>query len=135
MFLAQIPIFSEFFSDTFKYKTIMMEAYKFETTVLRNGIIQLPEISKFANCRIEVFIVVNQPNEQTDTPKKKTTSEASPQTNEPQSCASKEPLELDHLQSRSGNKQIHQFLDKWTGFLKRADSDDSKHQHLTGKYK
>jgi len=35
-----------------------MEAYKFETIVLENGIIQIPEISKFANRPIELFIIV-----------------------------------------------------------------------------
>ena len=35
-----------------------MEAYKFETTVLENGIIQIPEISKYKNQKIEVFIVL-----------------------------------------------------------------------------
>lgn len=38
-----------------------MEAYKFETTVLDNGIIQIPEISKFAHRSIEVFVVLKQP--------------------------------------------------------------------------
>lgn len=49
-----------------------MEAYKFETTVLENGIIQLPEISKFANCQIEIFIVIKQPDKETDIKKKLT---------------------------------------------------------------
>ncbi len=44
-----------------------MEAYKFETTVLENGMIQLPEISKFANRQIEIFIVVKQEDKQADT--------------------------------------------------------------------
>nr|VFJ64889.1 MAG: hypothetical protein BECKFM1743A_GA0114220_103662 [Candidatus Kentron sp. FM]VFJ65188.1 MAG: hypothetical protein BECKFM1743C_GA0114222_103883 [Candidatus Kentron sp. FM]VFK15283.1 MAG: hypothetical protein BECKFM1743B_GA0114221_103642 [Candidatus Kentron sp. FM] len=50
----------------------MMETYKFETTVLKNGIIQLPGISKFVDYPVEVFIVVKQPNEQADTPEKQT---------------------------------------------------------------
>ncbi len=37
-----------------------MEAYKFETTVLENGIIQIPEISKLAHHPIEIFIVIKQ---------------------------------------------------------------------------
>lgn len=49
-----------------------MEAYKFETTVLENGIIRLPEISKFANCKIEIFIVIKQPENYSDTRKKRT---------------------------------------------------------------
>ncbi len=43
-----------------------MEAYKFETTVLENGIIQIPEISQFANRPIELFIVVKQSEKQVD---------------------------------------------------------------------
>lgn len=35
-----------------------MEAYKFETTVLENGVLQIPEISKYKNQEIEVFIVL-----------------------------------------------------------------------------
>ncbi len=35
-----------------------MEAYKFETIVLENGIIQIPEIARFAHHRVEIFIVV-----------------------------------------------------------------------------
>ena len=34
-----------------------MEAYKFETTVLEDGIIKLPQLYKYANQKIEVFIV------------------------------------------------------------------------------
>lgn len=30
---------------------------------------------------------------------------------------------------------INQFLDKWTGFLKGADTNDSKRQYLSEKYK
>lgn len=35
-----------------------MEAYKFETTVLENGVIKIPEISNLKNQKIEVFVVV-----------------------------------------------------------------------------
>ena len=35
-----------------------MEAYKFETTVLENGIIKIPEISKYKNQDIEIFIIL-----------------------------------------------------------------------------
>ena len=43
-----------------------MEAYKFETTVLDNGVIQIPEISQLAHHSVEVFIVVKQPAVQSD---------------------------------------------------------------------
>ena len=43
-----------------------MEAYKFETTVSENGVIQLPEISKFANRKIEIFIVIKRQDEETN---------------------------------------------------------------------
>jgi len=36
-----------------------MEAYKFKTKIKDKGIIQIPEIARFANQAIEVFIVVN----------------------------------------------------------------------------
>jgi len=49
-----------------------MEAYKFETTVSENGMIQLPEISKFANRRIEMFIVIKQEDRQSDSANKLT---------------------------------------------------------------
>lgn len=35
-----------------------MEAYKFEVTVQENGIIEIPEISQFANQEVEIFIMV-----------------------------------------------------------------------------
>ena len=34
-----------------------MEAYRFETTVLENGIIKIPEISKYKNKKIEIFVI------------------------------------------------------------------------------
>ena len=38
-----------------------MEAYKFETTVEENGIIRIPEISQFAHCDVEIFLVFKYP--------------------------------------------------------------------------
>ena len=35
----------------------IMEAYKFETIVLENGMIRVPEFEKYRNKRIEIFIV------------------------------------------------------------------------------
>ncbi len=35
-----------------------MEAYKFETTVLENGILKIPQLDKYKNQRIEVFIAI-----------------------------------------------------------------------------
>ena len=34
-----------------------MEAYKFATTVLENGIIKIPELEAYADQKVEVFIV------------------------------------------------------------------------------
>jgi hypothetical protein len=34
-----------------------MEAYKFETTVLKNGIIKIPEIDKYRNQRVQIIII------------------------------------------------------------------------------
>ncbi|KPA14123.1 hypothetical protein MHK_005668 [Candidatus Magnetomorum sp. HK-1] len=79
-----------------------MHAYKFETTILDNGIIQLPEISKYANQQIEIFIVIKQIDQQVHT-------------------KAKQPVD--------------QFLNKWTGFLKGCDPDESKFQYLSRKYK
>ncbi|MBD3324777.1 hypothetical protein GF339_09345 [candidate division KSB3 bacterium] len=39
-----------------------VEAYKFESVVLEDGIIQIPEISQFAHRPVEVFIVFKQPD-------------------------------------------------------------------------
>ena len=46
-----------------------MEAYKFKTTIKEKGIIQIPEIARFVNQKIEVFIVVK-PDAQVATQKK-----------------------------------------------------------------
>lgn len=35
-----------------------MEAYKFATTVLENGIIKIPELSGYADQKVEVFVVL-----------------------------------------------------------------------------
>lgn len=35
-----------------------MEAYKFEVMVQENGIIEIPEISQFANQKVEILIMV-----------------------------------------------------------------------------
>lgn len=35
-----------------------MEAYKFDVTVQEDGIIQIPELSRFANRTVEVLIMV-----------------------------------------------------------------------------
>ena len=35
-----------------------MEAYKFATTVLENGILKIPELSSYADQKVEVFVVL-----------------------------------------------------------------------------
>jgi len=35
-----------------------MEAYKFATTVLENGIIKIPELRGYADQKVEVFVVL-----------------------------------------------------------------------------
>ena len=50
-----------------------MEAYKFEATIKDKGVIEIPEIAKFANHRVEVFIVVN-PKRQLEPQKTETMS-------------------------------------------------------------
>jgi hypothetical protein len=37
---------------------LIMEAYKFEVIVQEDGIIKIPEISRFANQEVEVLIIV-----------------------------------------------------------------------------
>lgn len=36
-----------------------MEAYRFETTVKDNGVIQIPEIARLARQRVEVIVMVS----------------------------------------------------------------------------
>ncbi len=36
-----------------------MEAYKFETMVLENGILEIPEISRYKNRMIEIIVMLN----------------------------------------------------------------------------
>ncbi len=43
-----------------------MEAYKFDVTVQENGVIQIPEISRFANRTVEVLIMVK-PQDKSET--------------------------------------------------------------------
>ena len=35
-----------------------MEAYKFETTVLKNGMIKVPQFEEYINRKIELFIIL-----------------------------------------------------------------------------
>ena len=35
-----------------------MEAYKFTTTVLENGIIKIPELESYTNKKVDVFVVL-----------------------------------------------------------------------------
>lgn len=41
-----------------------MEAYKFETTIHKHGIIKIPEVAKFAERPVEIFIVIKPFEEQ-----------------------------------------------------------------------
>ncbi|MBU0511486.1 MAG: hypothetical protein KKD28_12545 [Chloroflexi bacterium] len=50
-----------------------MEAYKFDTTIRENGVIQIPEIAKFASHQVEIFILVK-PKPQLATGKPQTMS-------------------------------------------------------------
>jgi hypothetical protein len=45
-----------------------MEAYKFETTIRENGLVQIPEMAGLAHQRVEIFIVVPQPDTQETKP-------------------------------------------------------------------
>jgi len=45
-----------------------MQAYKFETTVQENGIIQIPEMAGLAHQQVEVFVVVSPSTEQETRP-------------------------------------------------------------------
>jgi hypothetical protein len=53
-------------------KDTIMETYKFETTVSESGTIQLPEVSKFANRKIAVSIVIKQQVGQEETKNEQT---------------------------------------------------------------
>lgn len=39
-----------------------MNAYKFETTVMEDGVIRIPEFKKYTNQKVEIFIVVKSEN-------------------------------------------------------------------------
>lgn len=43
-----------------------MEAYKFETTVLENGIIKIPQFNKFENKRVQIVITLKEPEKITE---------------------------------------------------------------------
>ena len=42
-----------------------MEAFKYNTKILKNGIIEIPEISKYAHRPVEIFIVLKEPENPT----------------------------------------------------------------------
>ncbi len=37
-----------------------LQVFKFDTIVQENGIIRIPEIKRFVNCEIEIFVVIKQ---------------------------------------------------------------------------
>jgi len=41
-----------------------MEAYRFETTVRQGGVLKIPELRKYANNVVDVFIVLKPPSKQ-----------------------------------------------------------------------
>jgi len=43
-----------------------METYKFETTVLGDGTIKIPELKKFRNKEIELFLIVKNSTKKTE---------------------------------------------------------------------
>lgn len=47
-----------------------MEAYKFETTILENGVIKIPEISRYKNYEIEIIVMFKPYKKQTSIKKK-----------------------------------------------------------------
>ncbi len=81
-----------------------MEAYKFDTIVQENGVIQIPDIDRFAYHKVEVFIVVK-PDFQSD--------------------RKIEPV---------AHRSVDSFLAKWQGFLKGINPDEMKSQYLQEKY-
>ena len=81
-----------------------MEAYKFDAIVQENGVIQIPDIDRFAHHKIEVFIIVK-PDFQPDTRIK--------------------PIV---------HGSVDSFLAKWRGFLKDVNPDEMKFQYLQEKY-
>jgi len=87
-----------------------MEAYKYETVVLENGVIQIPELEKFKNMKVEIFVVPA-------TAKKRKSK--------------KEPTEK--------SQSIEEFLEKWSGFAKADLSEDAlediRYQAIMEKHK
>lgn len=49
-----------------------MDAYKFETTIQQDGVIQLPEMSHFKDREVEVFIILKNPAKELHVEKKQT---------------------------------------------------------------
>ncbi len=43
-----------------------MEAYKFETTVLENGVIQIPEMARYKNQKVQIFLIPDNSIEEDD---------------------------------------------------------------------
>ena len=76
-----------------------MNAYKFETKILKDGLIKIPEFSGYENQVVEIFII----------PKK----------------------------DKKVNEKItaEEFINKWAGFLSQKNTDKTKYEYLSDKYK
>ncbi|MDP2338492.1 MAG: hypothetical protein Q8N05_18990 [Bacteroidota bacterium] len=75
-----------------------MRAFKFETRISKDGIIQIPFTPSLFNTEVEIIIV---------------------------------PKEEKKSIKKAGRK----FVEQWTGFLNSNDTDSSKFDYLSKKYK
>ncbi len=82
-----------------------LHAYKFETVVPENGMIEIPYFKSHVNEEIEVFIVIKKP------PKNKQTKQAKPRLT------------------------AEEFIEKWAGAFSVFDVNDAKYEYLMEKYK
>lgn len=75
-----------------------MQAYRFETRISKNGLINIPLSNQLFNKEVEIIILPKQPKKRLKT------------------------ASID-------------FINKWSGFLSNNDTDTSKYDYLSDKYK
>ena len=82
-----------------------MQQFNFITYIDDNGLLKIPDEYKLFNTKVRVYI---------------------------------EPIETQDYDVNNNKvkvEKVNSFLEKWTGFLKAADSDDAKFKYLSEKYK
>ncbi len=84
-----------------------MQAYRFETTVLEDGSIKLPDFKKFANTQVEIILF-------------------------PKAKRKKKVITTDIPEKK---QSFEEFIEKWAGHFAEIETDDIRYNAIMDKHK